>query len=685
VEKFCLLKGFGAFDVVFIYSAKNFDSILTKHGPIDGILKTSRSFCFQYNKIHDRDIFKDLKTYPLSTISLVKLNPYTANSLPYNNEIEILKTIKEDDKTRKYALGTLGWNEMVVITAGNNFNDVMLQGFWALNSKKKDKILKTYSFIAINSEELLGINFNQSFESIKAFLDSHNSLSESISDSIHASIQITLNPVNTSAIESHWKENGDFSTTHFVGKEDLVVRPAHPMSWSHILSRLLRFRKIFGHSIVSTSTRIATTFDLKTEDLGILPDYKLNDINYDYKILEKLFFDEAHILANTYNTFRGLAQNVTIRDAFSDMLQYPAYIQSYADNINEETKRRNFAILTSEYLKRGAELRLYGTHGTIDEAVGQFTRLRGGAQRSLVALGFLPSVLINKHTPFRWRGFITTGAPLFYNFREIINVPPNALWEIDSWWGLYHEVAHLIIEKIPDLINEQVKELKPFLCLKKNQSDWLDLLTEMAAEYLGYAMGFYNNYDLFLKKLWGYLSKLSPQETLPAQLQFYAVRSFFVYLVDRLLIETSSADEIRINDLDWIYSEICNHIEAIADICTDRMADIRSFYDDKCYIAANYASIFRELHPWLIKKFIPLIKTLEFQDNSDHLKDRSTLKALEVILDGKMHEKKLPFPQGVLYKVLEKYDGAEIPFNVSMAVILTFWNNNKQVEARYNV
>lgn len=677
VERYALLKGFGSFDVVFIYSATNFDSVLTRYGAIPGILKTSRSFCFQYNKIHNRDLFDDLKSFPLSTLSLLKLNPYKEGK-PYENEKAILKTIKDEKGVRKYALGTLGWNELILITSGNNFNDVFLQSFWAINSPKKRDILKTYSFVAIQYDILSEIDYQETVEEIKSKLDAQPCFNDEILNTVYPAIKITLNPVNTSVITKYWEENGLFSVSHFIGKNDLLVKPSMQMKWSMLLAKLLKFRKLFSNAIISTSTGISTTYATRKEVLSVFPDFKLDGpTKYIYSDLEKLFGDEAYVVANTFNTFRGLTENVTIRDAFSDMLEYPAYIQSYAKNLQDETKRANFSVLTSEYLKRGAELRIYGTHGTIDESVGQFTRLRGGVQRSLSALSLLPHRLLLKHTPFTWKGFTTSGPPLFYNFREVINVPPNALWGLDLWWGLYHEIAHLIVDKIPNLINEDVKELKPFLCQKRNEVSWLDLLTEMTAEYLGFAMGFYGNYDLFLKKLWSYLSQLTPQQTLPAELQFYAVRSFFVDIVDRHYNrEPHEVTKDKIEDLDWVYSQICKHIDSIAVICGQKSPEMQEFFSNKYYIAANYASIFRELYSWLDLKLMPLVKELQFHDNKDHLEERNTTDALNCIYQGKMFDGELLYPQSVLYKVLNRYDGNEVPFNVSMAVILTFWNNN---------
>jgi hypothetical protein len=110
---------------------------------------------------------------------------------------------------------------------------------------------------------------------------------------------------------------------------------------------------------------------------------------------------------------------------------------------------------------------LFGTYGTIDEASGQFSEIRGGGQRTLIAIENLVKSICDRFGAV-WEGFALTGDYKFAATNDIINVPSDALFNPKLWWGLYHELAHVYIsnwaeEGQVNLFSEDYPQLALFL------------------------------------------------------------------------------------------------------------------------------------------------------------------------------------------------------------------------------
>jgi hypothetical protein len=352
------------------------------------------------------------------------------------------------------------------------------------------------------------------------------------------------------------------------------------------------------------------------------------------------------------------------------MLEYSNYIILAGEARKRINKTEDFAIKVSESLRYGADLRLYGTYGRIEEVAGQFSSLRGGGQRALLAVAALPTCLM-KQKGIDWPGFIVSGTYKFSTQNCVIHVPTEALWEPHSWWALYHETAHLLIDYDSKLVNQDLKEIKLFLAHKEPRF-WLKQVTELAAEVIGYEFGFYGNFDLFMELIWNYLINTLPAASSPgydrlSSYEPYIIRTFFVFLFEEIYRKKNLKVKVYYDD-QKLYDLLLVHIEKIEKI-------IHTDFKEKQYIAAKSTVLFRELQPFA--------KHLYHRCNDWEIKNRplsetsaiNTNNVIDSIAEGKVWYGMIRHPEAVLYNLLIK---ESLTLEERVAAILTFANYKKR-------
>jgi hypothetical protein len=682
VENFIILKGFGAFDIVFILEWKDFSQVLKDSGPIDGILKTSRSFCFEYEGGINKKFFETISEKTFLSLSLIKIknDPQYYN---YETEMKILDSHFEGDSTfARFGFGTLGWSEIILIYCGKDINQVVKATLAPNMEGTIRDIHKTYSLIALNHDSLPQNHKN--VRDIQEFLTASKELNVPIANDAKPWISVISFPEHCNAIYNFWHDKG-YDASDMVGQDDFQIYPPEGISWSQLLCDLMIFRIKFKNKIASTLTSISYkhTGKPRTGTATGKQNRGKPIFNYWSKDFKDTFKDSSNLLSGAFKTLNGLSQNSLISNAFSDLKEYPDYITTTAKKFVLPA-RVNFAYQTNELLRKGAELRLYGTYGTIEENVGQFNKLRGGVHRSVDALGYLVFKAIADVLDRKWQGFVTIGNQQFSNIHEVIMVPQEAIWNPGSWWAINHEIAHIIIDNIQvkditdkfmGLMDPKLTELKLFVTQKNYASDWIGLVNEMAAEYVGYELGFYTDYDLFLKKVWGYIKSLIPKKSLAATLSMYAIRTYFVYFYERFFV--GDGDRKLIGDYNYIYGDIIEHIEKIEGIQEDlNCEDAKKFYRDKYIVAAYYAPLFKELLPWLEKHFHPAMTDINCRRNKDELLDSNTRAVLLSLEEGIAWHDEIKYPEAVLCKLYQK---KHLPFKLEIATILTFWNLRRKL------
>ncbi|MGD0399186.1 MAG: hypothetical protein ABSC04_09770 [Syntrophobacteraceae bacterium] len=691
-----ILKGFGSFDIVLLYATPNFSSPhLSMAGIIPGILKSNLFLCFSYSDERGASdkMFEQLASSTFIGFSLLKVNPKIQVNSP-EAEILIARLVREKSK-KLHFLGTLGWNELILMITNEDIAQLFsdLYSFTLTTSGSQEKAFKkTFSFLGINYETMrTGAEFTFNSETVRGKLAENESINRPISKELEVSIGISFEPQYSDEVRTFWK-NKNFAHYDVMGKDDLIVSPKGKLNWSLLIASLLGFRYQFRNRIFSTHTMInrvtrpsiigslldvarklygnffysanhQDNLDLENETLEIPAAICSPERPILYLELVEMFGrDLAAILATHLYALNSLCSNPITGSAFQDMRKYPNYIMETGRlllDLGEDTHA--FGASSVEALRHGAELRSYGTYGTVEEVAGRFSKFRGGAQRATLALEYLPWHIF-KRLGGTWEGFIIAHHPKFYHTNDVISVPPEALWEPNSWWALYHEVGHIIVETGGEWVGKKVPQVSHFLVQKDHHEFWLKLLSELAAEIVGFQLGFFGDYDLFLNLLWKHLSKIEPLQANNVPREVYILRTFYVYIFYNHFI-LGEIEHKQVLDDDFIYDKMKDHISRIEVILGHDITNKR-------IIAAKNTDLFRDLyevskHIFSKMKERPLALDVSAKDSEN------TNAVWTSINSGESWPEEVEAPEAILYRIFQRQD---FPFQCSIAAILTFWN-----------
>lgn len=697
-----ILKGLGFYDIFIFYECEDFKSHLTMAGTIPGIINSYTFLCFPCLGCDTEDFFNKIEDTTFAGLSLLKFNHYSKKKL---HEIEKLLVKYLNDKVANHwnTLGTLGWNEVILLITYDNIQDIInalldLNYKFEFDEKKSDFILKTFSYVGINHDRLpilekVTLNISE----MQEFLESDFSLKAPIPDTIITSINISLQPLYYNHIKEYWDKE-KFILHESLGNFDIVLKRRKDelgneveMSWAYFLSCLLCFRQEFRTRINSTHTNIATKIsgdkngDKKKSQKKEPERLKsVSQINYEqgidisYKKFDKVFKANTPSLFNHFYTLNSAIQNAVSGYAFLDMKEYPLFLlESGKAHINDESSERTIDKLflgATEVIRNGTSLRSYGIAGNQERVHGHFSEIRGGAQRALLAMEFIPDHVISR-LKSKWYGFINVGDPKFAHFNEVIICPTKSLWEPEQWWALYHEIGHIICERVP-WTKKDDPVIGSFLMNMPSPRVWHHFLIELFAEVLGFIIGFFSNFDLYNEVLWEHLINIEPTQKEFTPLWPYLIRSFFVKLFElRFRRETITDKEFR--DEVWLYKELLKHIEKIQNIpSVDRDWPRR----EKLFFAANHCQTFKELYPIANHLNLQIKLEEEKKDISfappDYTKDRQIEKAMKSIMKGKVCYKNIHSPESLLYLIF--LNRRKMDFPKRIAGVLTFWNMSQE-------
>ena len=116
-------KAFGSFDIVYIYETDDFESDLTKAGPIPGVLKSNLFLCHEYLGHSIERTFLQIENNAFTAFVLVKISPGLQKSFP-DIERKFRKFL--DKQYSSFSLlGSLGWNEMIILISSESINAVI--------------------------------------------------------------------------------------------------------------------------------------------------------------------------------------------------------------------------------------------------------------------------------------------------------------------------------------------------------------------------------------------------------------------------------------------------------------------------------------------------------------------------------------------------------------------------------
>jgi len=678
-----ICKGFGGFDIVLIHSAQTFDSFKNNDINISSILKISHFPCFSYQIDDVKKVIDAISAATFVGFSLIKLNSEDYKNYAKVKHDIIDKILNNKPDITRFVLGTLGWYEIVVVSLSNNISELVKDILRTTAQEDKLPLSKTFSIVSINYNILSNLSVDTlSYESINKQLASISGFDEKVGDGNDIKVQVSIasRPDDTNSIIDFWNMAG-FNTSLQLGKEDILAIPKNEITISELLTNLIIFRKGLSTQILSTNVKIFKTCDENPPPtapkiiFSSVTD-KTTNINYSYEEYKTFFGKDAAIkLLQILDYLASLRENPIIGDAFSDVMLYVRSINRLVKEGNKEIgSELHIASKAAAILKYGAEVRFQGTYASIEEPTSQFSLIKGGVQRVFLAIEGLVSSVLARQFGAGWEGFVITSEEKFSNINEIINVPIDAMHYPKDWWALYHEIGHIFIDFAvllngEKLVGLEVRPIQTFLANKAgHESSYLTLINELAAEIIGFEIGFFGDLKLFISLVWKYLDQVNQAEK-QTDYDQYLVRTFVVEIYCNY-VKKSNVEAFT--DLDAIYKMFIKHIKKVEVI-------IERTIDRKYYIAANNIRCISDLIPYLIyvKTFLGEFKL----PKRSEISRKNTKDVVALVIEGTVWLNDISCPEAVLYKLLSTDN---LDFRTSVAFTLSLWNmeRTRQMEFR---
>ena len=676
-----VLKCFGAFDVILIYAVPHFNFKLSQNIKSNDVLSKIVFYAFSYDNSDINSIFTKLRSHPFVGISFLKVDPALLA-----RDRGVLHRIEDKLKrTGSFLLGSVGWSEIVLISGANELRS--LSDFLYKISRSKDKATNRYFFSQVYTTLTMHYRFlpskttlRRGTEFTKSHLDAQHATFRNPVGTLYPMVRIAAEPKFESQIVKYWENNG-FYARESVGREDIVVHPVKrdAMSWSHFFSALLCFRSKFAGKIHSTNTSIQRPlFAAKyPREFYRADPYVPEDFPKLHELTKLIRFDPslALRLATEFRSLTGLLKDQFIATAFNDMVLYPKFIAQSIKALNYKRgidksriptyfrQIKDYVIMSSTLLRQAMELRCLGTFRHFQYPQVHVSYTKGGVQRALLAMEYIPFHILSRFKK-TWNGFITVGEYKFANHREIIIAPPSSLFDLKSWWALYHETSHILLQRQEfSFYPAKIPATKPLLVDNPNPAASISFLEEVCAEILCYELGFFEDHHLYSSMFWKHIRDIQP--THPTPVLHYLQRSFAVRLYNDLYITKRVKPKIFTNDTQ-MYSLFLDHIRdsGISDLLAGR---------DK-FIAAEYSNRFGLIYPFL-DSFRNKIKKYRVGGNARRKKSvinsHNTLSVFESISNGKVWNKDIKDPLAVLYHL---FLTKEVSVQTTVAAILTFHN-----------
>lgn len=701
IKEFVILKCFGRYDFIVLYLTPDFGYHLTKAEPIPGVTKINLILCNTINGTNPNSFIRKVKESLFIGVSFTKINKeYLLNP---NLLFCHFAVDSENELPATYLLNTLGWSEFVVFFATNNLNIASSYLLKLISGNPKDQkgyCEKSFTYLCLNSEiypcdSLLAGGYDATLNALMQSTE----LNAKICDNFKLSLYINIKTPHIHSAINYWQKSR-FLTMLAVGKDDLIITPDDNCTLSEYLSHLFCFRKQFHSRIISTTTHIykpISSLELVAQSPDIVEDTHVikNFSTVSYSELSQLLGTSVIVnyLSNIFTALDGLANNSLAKDAYSDMMLFPHYLLDLTRELAKEKKPvYGLAEKTIGIIKKGIENRSFGTHGNIEEILhGRLTKLSGGFQRAIFAIEFIPLHLLFR-AGILWNGFIILGDEKYFHFNQIIGIPEHALLNVNEWWPIYHEIAHMLIDctasknsiqmqggkNLTHLISSKSEAVSSFLTSRNVDTEWFKLLTEFAAEVIGFELGFFGDIELYLRLVWTDLKKVADKGN-KVIFQSYILRTFFLFLYHEHY-RTRSISKEQMSDEDFLYTMFLAHIadvEKISGVSCER----------KNFMAAYNAKTFFDLNQF-IKSVNDFINDSEYIFSSMYSRenviraDKSSLNSdltneiLSKIRAGKvwLNVNDVDFPyQAILYNIFKEN---LTDHKAQMAVILTFWHLN---------
>ena len=543
IKHFKILKCLGHFDVAIIpemdkmeLTVESFEKISQKVSQIDYITDSNNIVGYSWeNNLNFKG--EDI-CWGISSIKL-DLDDVTS---PIKIEKDIAKKIMEisnKSNIKVQIFGSLGWNEIILFINSSSLDDISK---FVYDIRIFHHVLDISTIPAV----LWGCWDNKTLECVPncQILITHRSRTD------YPIRELLFLIAEKNNINIYNEDVG-----LIFGGFDIRV-PIVNTELDNIIKFVLELRKI---TTITRTNTILSSMQIPSADIPLsqinMQNYFLDLENINF-IQEDIKFNIIHknnLIYILENEIRHLRQVYTElkRDDYTSSLYFN--LDDFFEDVDLNIKRaknhgiKNFdekrgRIILLEQLKKIIQTFEFSIYQRISgiqmsylmEAKQTGFEKFGGIQRIALAIETIPREIINNITKKDWKGFCVFGSEpdfICQNIGEVISIPFEYKNIPEKWWGLGHEIGHLLINKerdqiftstIKDAIEENfendikifrdnlgktnVYEKEQFLEYRNRELEFIrENIEEICADYLNFKIIFSSDWKSFLKCTLHYL------------------------------------------------------------------------------------------------------------------------------------------------------------------------------------
>ncbi|MDP3105492.1 MAG: hypothetical protein Q8M95_12910 [Candidatus Methanoperedens sp.] len=549
-----ILKCFGHFDIAILFNldkldinVESFETISLEVSKIDNVNDSSSIVGYSW------DFADDFQGSDFCWgISSMKLDLKNSNGAqnPIKIEKKVIKEIiqiSNKDNIKIKVFGGLGWNEIIIIINSTSLKNISK---FVYNIRVFDDILDISTIPAVEWD----CWNNKKLETIPncQILITHRSRRESpIRD-----LLILL----AEKFKVNIDKNGQEDIGLIFGGFDIRL----PLVNSE-LNNIIKF--VLGIRTIKTITKTNTIFTALQipSDMSLLPidlpNYLLDKeacIIVHEKSIEipiknrasKLIDILDNEIRHLYCEYKELRNDdytkslyFDLSDFFNDLysnINHARELETEAKKMKDFSQKRKLDILLEQLKKiiQSIEFSIYQRISGMQmsylmEAKHTGFEKFGGIQRIILATEAIPSQIINQKSEKNWNGFCVFGSEpdfIAQSVGEVISIPFEYKYQPEKWWGLGHEIGHLLINRMKKQILVDFNDAilinfeSDFKNFKKNlekinihDKELLDeyrnrelefineTIVEICADYLNFKTIFFSDWNSFLNCTLNYL------------------------------------------------------------------------------------------------------------------------------------------------------------------------------------
>ncbi|MBM3332117.1 hypothetical protein FJY68_09780 [candidate division WOR-3 bacterium] len=658
----------GQYDLAVLFESADLTTpTLARMGAIRGITSSLEIPCFRWIADGSSRTRKPLKMGATLALVFLKLRPQLLMRSGHALESALAGVLPG---TRKMdVLGTCGWPECAVIISPPSAEFAALgQDIMWLNSLPVQLPGGTSQLLHHKSLSIFGVHLGEAPESFPAVC----SRSRIGTDRAFPMVDVYCKPER--APEVRERANAMFATVvrSVAGRNDLHFEVTAG-TWGAFLRSLVRFRRQSSDAIFDTTVTVTwpnTDHHAapRREKHKQSPARAFTTVSQQAaRRMVTTLEPYGHRVLRAIYDYNSLIQDELTRDSFADMRAFVPLLKSVANARSEDD-----ALVLPDMLEAflwGGGQRAYGAHVGIEEARRGLSSYRSGVQRLLQAIEYLPARLL-RNMGMTWRGFVTVGkVEYFQHTSEILNIAYEDMADPVRWWGLFHEIGHVVNNTRPSFLSdESIMRTLRQLGVQPDAETFAELVSNVAADIFDLRYGFAQDWALYSHTVWRYLSECRRRSWNKPDIEKHALRTAFVALYRAMYLTGSKPGTNRL---------FSGQAGAVVDQVIGLVRDNLSLSSSECrrlsaYILRAYQQLF-PLLPYLHVEFTGLDRALGERSPLIQANKEKAAQVVASLRSGQPWAGVIDNPELVVYSLL-KLD-APLRFDVKIATVLSFWHS----------